>query len=237
MKVVFALLSLVMCTASLSEAERDAVYEQLNQALNGATLSGAVMRGERAEAERDAALARCAELEIALGEIRGNVITAWEILGRHAAAEGNHVVNSDVITAEPLWWYLSFCDTKLPKRSQFLGGAYVDAPDFPCAVIGRAWELGCNPGGEVEIVGPLPDELMDEAVPESDRRRLLTRKEINVPDLDLDALAKTVRMALSYEHPVVWFSIRPDNLAELIALARRGQEVDNDRGVDKPHRI
>lgn len=103
------------------------------------------------------------------------------------------------------WFYFSFCDASLPKGEQFLGGCYVQVPeDFPrelietqirarrgpageapdehsillAAALNRSHALGINPGGEVKTIGPIPDDLMDEQVLESDRERLLTRAEL-----------------------------------------------------------
>lgn len=71
------------------------------------------------------------------------------------------------------WYYLSFADEK-----DFLGAAYVQAFGEVHAVT-QAHALGCNPGGEVAIVGPLPAEAMDENVPPCDRERLLSREEVD----------------------------------------------------------
>lgn len=48
----------------------------------------------------------------------------------------------------PTLWWLSFCDGRLPKGSQFLGACVVCAPDFLTAVT-VSHLYGCNPGGEV----------------------------------------------------------------------------------------
>lgn len=47
-----------------------------------------------------------------------------------------------------LWW-LSFCDTNLPKGSQFLGACIVRGVDIIGAA-NAAHKLGCNPGGEIQ---------------------------------------------------------------------------------------
>lgn len=78
--------------------------------------------------------------------------------------------------AERVWWWLSFTDPDRPEGQRFLGVAIVDAPDVLGAWVGRAWELGCNPGGQVAAAGPLSDGVMDENVPETHRRRLLTSR-------------------------------------------------------------
>jgi hypothetical protein len=71
------------------------------------------------------------------------------------------------------WWWLSFADGNLPKGTQFLGAAVVEA----CGMAGAAFEahrLGINPGGEV-----LGIEIPDKGVPpESHRNRLLSREEV-----------------------------------------------------------
>lgn len=76
------------------------------------------------------------------------------------------------------WFYLSFADGELPTGSQFLGGAYINAPDLATAVT-RAHQLGINPGGEVQLHGPIPEAELAANVPEEDRERLLTAAEIN----------------------------------------------------------
>ena len=55
----------------------------------------------------------------------------------------------------PLWW-MSFCDPAAPAGSQFLGVAIVQAPDLESAVT-RSHVLGVNPGGEIQIAGPIPE--------------------------------------------------------------------------------
>jgi hypothetical protein len=80
---------------------------------------------------------------------------------------------------QPLWW-LSFVDTgksappeeQVPGGGGFLGVAIVHADDA-IAAVRRAWELGCNPGGQVQIVGPGPPD----AYPPETLNRLLTAEE------------------------------------------------------------
>lgn len=103
--------------------------------------------------------------------------------------DANRAVNSllaHLDDSPPSWWYLSFVDTDLaatipleqqrPGGPSWLGACYVDAPNFYMACV-RAHELGCNPGGQVKG-WPIPDDVMDEKVPESMRRRLLTREDV-----------------------------------------------------------
>lgn len=82
---------------------------------------------------------------------------------------------------ETTWlWWLSFVDTarsaprdqQVPGGGGFLGVAIVEAPD-PVSAAGEAWRQGCNPGGEVGILGPIP---LDVYPPET-RNRLLTQEE------------------------------------------------------------
>jgi len=54
-------------------------------------------------------------------------------------------------------FYMSFCDPDLPEGTQFLGGLIVAAETLDTALT-VSWLTGCNPGGEVEIAGPLPVE-------------------------------------------------------------------------------
>lgn len=104
------------------------------------------------------------------------------------------------------WFYLSFADGSLPKGQQFLGGCYVKVPEDPAtllladlkarelrgsldepvereavllaAAISESQRLGINPGGEVQSIGPIPEQVMDENVPTHLRERLLTREEL-----------------------------------------------------------
>lgn len=75
-------------------------------------------------------------------------------------------------------WILSFCDASLPEGTQYLGGAVVEADDLAGAIT-RAWSVGCNPGGEVEVAGPLPPRC----IPAAWHDRLLTRDEVlSIPE-------------------------------------------------------
>jgi hypothetical protein len=69
-------------------------------------------------------------------------------------------------------YWLSFVDTDRPEGDRFLGVAIVRGTD-PVGAVEMAWALGCNPGGEVMILGPVPDGIY---APE-DMGRLLTRDE------------------------------------------------------------
>jgi hypothetical protein len=44
-------------------------------------------------------------------------------------------------------FWMSFCDPELPKGSQFLGVAIVEA-EAERTAIATAWDNDCNPGGE-----------------------------------------------------------------------------------------
>jgi hypothetical protein len=70
------------------------------------------------------------------------------------------------------WFYLSFA-----APAGFLGGCYLQS-DTEVAAVRAAWRQGINPGGEVQIVGPIDADAMDENVPDTDRNRLLTREEL-----------------------------------------------------------
>ena len=83
------------------------------------------------------------------------------------------------------WWWLSFCDPDRPAGDRFVGGCFVQGRDVGCAVR-RAWQLGCNPDGEVAGL-PFSDEAMDGIGPEW-RERLLS-------DEDVDALDKAQAQA------------------------------------------
>jgi hypothetical protein len=76
---------------------------------------------------------------------------------------------------DPLWW-MSFCAADPP--GEFLGVVVVQAPTAPAAVI-RSHVLGVNPGGEIQMEGPIPADV----VPVRMRDRLLSREEAeNAPD-------------------------------------------------------
>jgi hypothetical protein len=78
-----------------------------------------------------------------------------------------------------LWW-LSFVDTEksVPPEEQvsggsrFLGVCIVEAED-PIEAVKEAWRQECNPGGQVQIVGPGPID----AYPPEALNRLLTAEE------------------------------------------------------------
>ena len=66
-------------------------------------------------------------------------------------------------------YWMSFVD---PDDGHFLGVAIVHAED-PLTAVQEAWARGCNPGGEVGIMGPFPPDVVAEA----DMNRLLDRAE------------------------------------------------------------
>lgn len=80
-----------------------------------------------------------------------------------------------------LFW-LSFVDTdksappdeQVPGGGGFLGVAIVQATD-PIHAVKEAWRQGCNPGGQVEIFGPISVEMYDPRY----WNRLLTADEAN----------------------------------------------------------
>jgi hypothetical protein len=70
------------------------------------------------------------------------------------------------------WWWLSFADSTLPKGSQFLGVAIVEASGMTSAVL-EAHRRGINHGGAVKCI-----QIPPEHVPSPEyRNRLLTREE------------------------------------------------------------
>jgi len=75
------------------------------------------------------------------------------------------------------WFWLSFCDENAPEGSQFLGGCYVPG-DNVVEAVKNAWDLGCNPGGQVAAMGPIPEGALRENVPEGNWCRLLQRQDI-----------------------------------------------------------
>lgn len=77
--------------------------------------------------------------------------------------------------------WLSFCDPDLPKGTQFLGIAIIEAPCFELAVPISHLE-GCNPGGEIAGY-----EIGDKPVPEKYLHRLLNKKELRKLEKIMDA--------------------------------------------------
>lgn len=78
-------------------------------------------------------------------------------------------------------FYLSFCDPKRPRGSQFLGACIVPGGDkgdlkhdLAIAIL-EAWGRGCNPGGEVAFQR-VPDSVATHIAPKW-IGRLLTREE------------------------------------------------------------
>jgi hypothetical protein len=77
------------------------------------------------------------------------------------------------------WFYLSFAGD-----DGWRGGAFVDG-DTILEAVTMAGLLGINPGGEALVI-EVPDGLMDAKVPERDRRRLLTREEVEQLEETID---------------------------------------------------
>lgn len=87
-------------------------------------------------------------------------------------------------------WYLSFVDPELaasiPEAEQraggpsWLGGCFVPALAAPSAAA-ASHRLGCNPGGEVAIYGPIPREAVR---PDYIGRRLTTPEELEAAHAD-----------------------------------------------------
>lgn len=70
------------------------------------------------------------------------------------------------------WFYCSFVG-----EDGFLGGCYVRGVSMGAAWV-RTNVLGINPGGEVQIIGPLPMATFEAIVPVDQRERLLSREEV-----------------------------------------------------------
>lgn len=70
-------------------------------------------------------------------------------------------------------WYFSFANADLPKGSQFLGVAIVEAETEKQA-ISETWKRGINPGGGVVFI-PIPEDVV---VPIAAQNRLLNRAEV-----------------------------------------------------------
>jgi hypothetical protein len=86
-------------------------------------------------------------------------------------ATGPLVILDGPAPDDPLWW-LSFADPDLPEGSQFLGVIITQAATLEDAVT-RTHLLGINPGGGIQIAGPLPSRFFAEQW----RDRLLPKDE------------------------------------------------------------
>lgn len=91
-------------------------------------------------------------------------------------------VEAEEENGEPALWFLSFCDPDVeeadppvPGGPSWLGACVVEAPG-PIGAARRASDVGCNPGGEVSMAGPLP---LAAIAPEW-RDRLLTKDEVEL---------------------------------------------------------
>jgi hypothetical protein len=82
-------------------------------------------------------------------------------------------------TDESGWYYLSFVDTDRPEGDRWLGGCFVEA-DHSMGAAAAAWQKRCNPGGEVQMWGPM------QAPPEARlQNRLLNRDEVHSAEVKL----------------------------------------------------
>lgn len=102
--------------------------------------------------------------------------------------DANRAVNTQralLDDSPPQWWLLSFTDPDLtppveqqrPGGPSWLGGCYVQGSNIVTACL-EAHRQGCNPGGQVAAIGPLPVEEFEENVPPSMRNRLLSQSEV-----------------------------------------------------------
>ncbi|RPH65017.1 MAG: hypothetical protein EHM89_00310 [Acidobacteria bacterium] len=77
-----------------------------------------------------------------------------------------------VTPQDETWWWLSFCDSSQSTGQHLLGVALVRGTCHADAV-SRAWQLGCNPGGEC-MGHPVPIDMGDP--PEAMRNKLVADK-------------------------------------------------------------
>lgn len=110
------------------------------------------------------------------------------------ARDGAEAALSDP-NATWLWWYCSFADGGRPAGSHFLGCVWIDVPTTgdelvdTATVIARCHMLEINPGGEVQMMGPITEEqLAPHVAPEFRRRLLTTRSELEAIGADVEAL-------------------------------------------------
>lgn len=76
------------------------------------------------------------------------------------------------------WWMLSFTDDARPVGDQHLGTCLVKAASAELAVTATHM-TGLNPGGQVLIVGPVPEE---DVPAEQPRWALMSRAEVEAVD-------------------------------------------------------
>lgn len=81
------------------------------------------------------------------------------------------------------WWFLSFTDDARPVGDRHLGTCFVKAANAVRA-IEAAHETGLNPGGEILIVGPVPEADVPAVQP---RWALMSRAEIEALDRETEA--------------------------------------------------
>jgi hypothetical protein len=87
------------------------------------------------------------------------------------------LIKEEASEQESYWW-LSFCNIELPEGTQFLGACIVPAQGILSATA-VARMLGCNPGGEVAAIGPIP---LNTPIPNKYLGRLLNREECGILD-------------------------------------------------------
>ena len=75
------------------------------------------------------------------------------------------------------WWYLSFCDPKAPRGSQFISACFVRGRTNRDA-FQNASNLGCNPGPHAEVIstGPISHLYIMNKVPSDYRERPLSKE-------------------------------------------------------------
>lgn len=79
------------------------------------------------------------------------------------------------------WWFFSFADPHLPEGEQYLGGCFVKADSMENALT-VSHLVGCNPGGEAQIIGPLR-----KIIPPEYTFKILTREEVESMEEPPDA--------------------------------------------------
>ena len=82
------------------------------------------------------------------------------------------------------WYWLSFCDAKRPKGTQFLGAAIV-AASGKIEAVRASHILGCNPGGEIALTEATSTGPEMAGVIERWAERLLTRDDAAVFDAEM----------------------------------------------------
>ena len=125
--------------------------------------------------------ANVADLQIMLDDIN---VEADALAALKTHMEEKQRVDAELLSETDVsWWFLSFADGDKAEGSQHLGGAWVKATSMPHAIT-VSHLTGCNPGGEVQVAGPIK-----KIIPPEYQFKILTKEEIeNMPEPEDEVL-------------------------------------------------